>query len=140
MLTWKFLFWHIEYMNKQVFGIEVLIHRKNEKNMKIQSHFPPDLGEILKSRGFFWNYFPPDLGEFIRQITKIDSLSLVQPDCCFNFPPFSENFAKINFFTPFLNHTEICMSLTHLQSISAISTFWGCFYASLGPFTTSVTP
>ena len=40
-------------MNKQVFGIEVLIHRKNEKNMKIQSQFPPDLGEILKSRGFF---------------------------------------------------------------------------------------
>ena len=109
-------------MNKQVFGIEVWIHRKNEKNTKIQSHFPPDLGE------------------FIRQIPKIDSLSLVQPDCCFNFPPFSENFAKIRFFTPFLNHTEICMSLTHVHPISSISTFWVCFYASLGPFTTSVTP
>ena len=45
--------YYVEYINTQVFGIEGLITEKNEKNTKIQSHFPPDLGEFLKSRGFF---------------------------------------------------------------------------------------
>ena len=43
----------VEYINTQVFGIEGLITEKNEKNTKIQSRFSPDLGEFLKSRGFF---------------------------------------------------------------------------------------
>ena len=53
MLTCKILFLYVERIYIHVFGIEVLITEKNEKNTKNQGNFPPDLGEFLKSRGLF---------------------------------------------------------------------------------------
>ena len=44
---------HVECMDIRVFKNVGLIREKIEKNTKMQTHFPPDLGEFLKSRGFF---------------------------------------------------------------------------------------
>ena len=53
MLTCKIFFLHVEYIDIRVFKNAVLIKEKIEKNTKMQTHFPPDLGEFLKSRGIF---------------------------------------------------------------------------------------
>ena len=54
-LLWKIFFLHVECIDIRVFKNVGLIREKIEKNTKMQTHFPPDLGEFLKSRGFFWN-------------------------------------------------------------------------------------
>ena len=53
MLTCKIFFFYEEYIDIRVFNNEVLITENIEKNTKMQIHFPPDLGEFLKSRGIF---------------------------------------------------------------------------------------
>ena len=52
----------VEYIDIRVFKNVVLITEKIEKNTKMQTHFPPDLGEFLKSRGIIWNSFSPRSG------------------------------------------------------------------------------
>ena len=61
-LLWKIFFLHVECIDIRVFKNVGLIREKIEKNTKMQTHFPPDLGDFLKARGIFWNYFSPRSG------------------------------------------------------------------------------